>query len=180
LLARHPSTARFIARKVAIHFVADEPPPELVERMAERYMATDGDIAAVLRAMFSSPEFRASLGGKFKDPLHYVVSALRLALDERPLPDTGPVIGTLALLGEPLYARQTPDGYPLTRTDWESPGQLAARFDVARAMAERVPHQLSVDALPPLGAATREALAKTTSVKDWNMLLFASPEFMQR
>ena len=177
LLARHPSTARFVSRKLAMHFVADEPPPALVERMAQAFLASDGDIAAVLREMFASSEFRASLGGKFKDPLHYVVSALRLALDERPLAETAPVIGALALLGEPLYARATPDGCPLTRTDWSSPGQLATRFDVARAMAERVPYKLAIEGL---GAATRETLGKAASVQEWNMLLLASPEFMQR
>jgi uncharacterized protein (DUF1800 family) len=176
-LAAHPATATHVATKLARHFVADEPPPALVERMAQAFLASDGDIAAVLREMFASSEFRASLGGKFKDPLHYVVSALRLALDERPLAETAPVIGALALLGEPLYARPTPDGYPLTRTDWSSPGQLATRFDVARAMAERVPYKLAIEGL---GAATRETLAKAASVQEWNMLLLASPEFMQR
>src|SRR5205814_2531375 len=116
---------------------------------------SDGDIAQVLRTMFASPEFRASLGTKFKDPLQYMLSALRLVLDERPLPDAQPVIGALARMGEPLYARATPDGYPLTRTDWASPGQLATRFEVARAIAYRVPVRIPAELVPPLGEATR-------------------------
>ena len=180
LLARHPSTARFISHKLAVFFVADDPPPALVERMAQTFLATDGDIAATLATMFRSTEFRASLGGKFKDPLHYVVSALRLALDEQPVPDPQPVLGAVALLGEPLYARPTPDGYPLTRTDWASPGQLATRFDVARAIGYRVPYRLWQEAVPNLGPATAQVLGRAASIHEWNLLLLSSPEFMHR
>jgi len=180
LLARHPSTARFVSRKLAMFFVADDPPTELVGRMAQTFTATDGDIAQVLRTMFASPEFRASLGSKFKDPLQYTLSGLRLALDQRPLADPLPVIAALARMGEPLYARATPDGYPLTRTDWASPGQLATRFEIARAIAYRLPTRLPADLAPPLGDATRDTLAKASSPQEWNLLLLSSPEFMQR
>src|SRR3954462_1906839 len=142
LLARHPATARFIRRKLAVFFVADEPPPALVERMTQTFGATDGDIAQVLRTLFVSPEFRASLGAKFKDPMHYTISALPLVLASRPLPAAQPVIGALARMGQPLFARPTPDGYPLTRTDWASAGQLTARFEIARGIAYRVPDRL--------------------------------------
>src|SRR6185312_2568986 len=114
---------------------------------------------SVLRTMFASPEFRASLGAKFKDPLHYTLSALRLALEERPLPDAQPVIGALARMGEPLYARATPDGYPLTRTDWASAGQLATRFEIARGIAYRVPYRLWDEPLGGLSRATAQTLA---------------------
>jgi uncharacterized protein (DUF1800 family) len=180
LLARHPATARFVCRKLAIYFVADEPPPALVERMARTFGATDGDIAQVLRTLFAAPEFRASLGTKFKDPMHYTLSALRLVLDSRALPDAQPVIGALARMGEPLYARQTPDGYPLTRTDWASAGQLTARFEIARAIAYRTPDRLWREALGTLSEPTREALEQAASPREWNLLLLSSPEFMQR
>jgi len=180
MLARHPATAHFVSRKLATFFVADEPPAALVERMAQTFALSDGDIGQVLRTMFVSPEFRASLGGKFKDPLHYALSALRLVLDERPLPDAQPVIGALARMGEPLYARATPDGYPLTRTDWASPGQLATRFEIARGIAYRVPVRVWDEPLGPLSAATRETLAQASSPQEWNLLLLSSPEFMNR
>ena len=180
LLAHHPSTARFVSRKLAVFFVADDPSPALVERMAATFTASDGDMARVLRTMFASPEFRASLGTKFKDPLQYTLSALRLALDQRPLPDPLPVIGALARMGEPLYARATPDGYPLTRTDWASPGQLATRFEIARGIAYRVPTRVPAELAPPIGDATRAALAKASSPQEWNLLLLSSPEFMHR
>jgi uncharacterized protein (DUF1800 family) len=180
LLAHHPSTARFISRKLAVYFVADDPPAALVERMAQSFLASDGDIATTLATMFGSPEFRASLGGKFKDPMHYVVSAVRLAFDENPIPDAQPVLGAVGLLGEPLYARPTPDGYPLKRSDWASPGQLASRFDVARGIAYRMPYRLWQEGVPKLGPATLEALGKAASPQEWNLLLLSSPEFMQR
>ncbi|TMH72920.1 MAG: DUF1800 domain-containing protein [Betaproteobacteria bacterium] len=180
ILARHPSTARFVSRKLATFLVADEPPAALVERMAQTFSASDGDIAQVLRTLFVSPEFRASLGGKFKDPQHYALSALRLVLDQRPLPDAQPVIGALARMGEPLYARATPDGYPLTRTDWASPGQLATRFEIARGIAYRVPVRIPMELVASVGDATRETLAKAASPQEWNLLLLSSPEFMQR
>src|SRR6202008_2117901 len=107
-------------------------------------------------------------------------SALRLVLDQRPLPDSRPVIGALALMGEPLYARATPDGYPLTRTDWASPGQLATRFEIARGIAYRAPTRLPADLTPPLGDSTRDTLAKAASPQEWNLLLLSSPEFMHR
>src|SRR5919197_5964474 len=169
LLARHPSTARFVARKLALFFVADEPPAALVERMAQTFSAADGDIRQVLRTMFASPEFRASLGGKFKDPLHYTVSALRLVLDEQPLPDAQPVIGALARMGEPLYGRPTPDGYPLTGTEWAGPGQLATRFEIARAMAYRAAVRVPAELAPPTGAATGATLGKAASAQEWNL-----------
>ena len=180
ILARHPSTARFVSRKLAVYFVADDPPHALVERMARTFLRSDGDIAATLATMFGSPEFRASLGTKFKDPVHYVVSALRLVLDTRPIPRARPALGAIALLGEPLYARATPDGYPLDRTDWASPGQLATRFDVARAIGYRVPYRLWQGVLPSLAPATVKVLGQAASPREWNMLLLSSPEFMQR
>ena len=180
ILARHPSTAHFVSRKLAMYFVADDPPPALVERMARTFLKSDGDIAATLATMFGSPEFRASLGTKFKDPVHYVVSALRLVLDTRPIPRAQPALGAIALLGEPLYARATPDGYPLDRTDWASPGQLATRFDVARAIGYRVPYRLWQGVAPSLSPATVKALGQAASPREWNMLLLSSPEFMQR
>ncbi|HET7197077.1 MAG TPA: DUF1800 domain-containing protein, partial [Burkholderiales bacterium] len=180
LLARHPATAHFVSRKLAVFFVADEPPAALVERMAQAFLASDGDIAQTLAAMFAAPEFRASLGGKFKDPVHYVVSALRLAADAQPIADPQPVLGAIGLLGEPLYARPTPDGYPLRRTDWASAGQLATRFDIARGIGYRVAQPLWQEGVPGLGPATLEALARASSVRERNMLLLSSPEFMQR
>ena len=84
--------------------------------------------------MFGSQEFAASLGRKFKDPVHYVISAVRLAYDDKPILNAAPMIGWLNRMGEPLYGRETPDGYPLTQSGWASPGQMTTRFEIARAI----------------------------------------------
>jgi len=134
LLARHPATARFICRKLALFFVSDDPSEVLLERLASTFRSSDGDIAAVLRELFASAEFSASLGAKFKDPVHYVVSAVRLAYDGKAILNAGPMINWLGRMGEPLYARPTPDGFALTRTEWASAGQMATRFEIARTL----------------------------------------------
>src|SRR5438552_942738 len=105
LLARHPATARFICRKLALFFVSDDPSDVLVEQLASTFRSSDGDIAAVLRELFASAEFRASLGAKFKDPVHYVLSAVRLAYDDKAILNAGPMI-RMALSS---YARRTAD-----------------------------------------------------------------------
>jgi len=201
LLARHPATARFICRKLALFFVSDDPSEVLVERLASTFRSSDGDIAAVLRELFASAEFRASLGTKFKDPVHYVVSAVRLAYDDKAILNAGPMINWLGRMGEPLYARPTPDGFALTRTEWASAGQMATRFEIARTLgygaaglfraegpqpAERPAFPQLANALyyesmhKTLAEPTRQTLDKATSPQEWNMLLLASPEFMYR
>jgi uncharacterized protein (DUF1800 family) len=199
-LAAHPATARFVSAKLADFFVADSPPASVVDRMSQAFSRNDGDIAITLAAMFDAPEFAASLGGKFKDPMHYVVSAVRLAYDDRPIRNTAPLLSWLARLGELPYNRQTPDGYPLGEAAWASPGQMAARFEIARAIGTGSaglfrPEGASADAPafprlasafyfqsiePTLGAATRAALDRATSPQEWNAFLLSSPEFMRR
>ncbi|MDP9901385.1 uncharacterized protein (DUF1800 family) [Variovorax ginsengisoli] len=200
-LARALATARFVSRKLAVYFVSDAPPLALVERMAATFMRSDGDIAAVLTTMFESPEFSASLGRKFSDPLHYVIGSVRLAYDDRVVTNVGPMLGWIDRMGEPLYTHATPDGYPLTQDAWASAGQMATRFEIARAIganggvlfrAADAP-AAAVPALPALAASravrtampgwsadTREALAQATSAPDWNTFLLASPEHMHR
>ncbi|HSZ51676.1 MAG TPA: DUF1800 domain-containing protein [Caulobacteraceae bacterium] len=132
LLARSPATARHISRELAVYFVADDPPPALVDRMTATFLHTNGDISKVLETMFRSPEFTASLGRKFKDPMHYAVSAVRAAYGDRVIVNTQPLQGWLGRMGEPLYGHETPDGYAMTRSAWSGPGALAVRFEIAR------------------------------------------------
>ncbi len=200
-LARHPATARHVSRKLAAYFVADEPPPALVERMTQAFAASEGRIAVVLQVMFDAPEFPASLGRKFKDPMHYVVSAVRMAYDGRPVLNVAPMLGWLGRLGEGLYNRQTPDGYPLDEAAWSGSGQMATRFEIARIIGSGsaglfktdVPAPTEAPAFPQLSnalyhgslaptfsARTRTALAAAGSPQEWNVLLLSSPEFMYR
>ena len=201
LLAAHPSTARFISRKLAQAFVADEPAPALVGRMAARFTQSQGDIAAVVREMIASPEFDASLGRKFKDPVHYVVSAVRLAFDDKPILNPQPMLNWLHRMGQAPFNRQTPDGYPLDEVSWASPGQMNVRFDIARAIGSGSAGLFKVEGARPreraafpqlanalyyqswaatLGPPTRQALDQAQSPQEWNTLFLASPEFMHR
>ena len=199
-LARAPATARFVTHKMALLLVGDNPPPTLLQALARSFEHTGGDIAAVLETLFSSPEFRASLGQRFRDPVHYVLAGLRLAHGDAVLPGTDRALGWLQRLAQPLYGRATPDGYPLDAASWAGSGQMSARFEVARALgagaaaaapdrddateaSRRHPPALAqtayVRALEPTWSpATRKALAQAASQREWNLLFLASPEFM--
>jgi uncharacterized protein (DUF1800 family) len=134
MLARHPSTARFIARKLAVYFYGDQPPEALVARTAAAFSASDGDIARTLHALFTAPEFSRPLPQKFKDPVQYVYSSVRLAYPGAVFVNYRPVVTAITGLGEGLYARQTPDGYGLLERDWASPDQMEKRFQFARML----------------------------------------------
>jgi len=201
LLVSQPACAHFIARKLASYFVADDPPRALIERLARTFHETRGDIPAVLETLFESHEFQASLGGKFKDPMHYVVSTLRLAYDGKPIENTHPVLNWLNALGEPPFGRQTPDGYPLTEAGWASSGQISRRFEIARAIGSgnaglfepedgspanttgfpQLSTRLYFAAVEPfLSANARNALEHAGSQFEWNTFLLASPDFNYR
>ncbi len=201
ILARSPATASHISRELAVYFVADDPPAALVRRMSEAYLRTDGDIAEVLGTMFRSAEFKASLGAKFKDPMHYAVSAVRLAWAGKVIADAGPVLNFASRMGEGLYAHETPDGYAITAASWNGPGQMETRFEIARQLgsggAGLFKPQTSGAAEPPLvpdiraeaeadgllaaqSPATLAVLAQASAPKDWNTLFLASPAFMRR
>jgi len=202
LICKQPATARFISTKLARLFVADDPPPELIDAMAERFRSSDGDIAEVLNVMFRSRQFRQSLKTPLlKDPEHYIVSAMRLSFDGRVIMNTKPIVNWISQLGEPVYAHVTPDGYPMTRSFWNGPGQIEQRFEIARSIGYGYNSLFKPDGvaapiettLPPLQAnagasrldaalagPTRDALAQAKSPGEWNTLLLASPDFMGR
>lgn len=198
LLVSQPACARFISHKLAVYFVADDPPRTLVDRMTKTFQKSHGDIAEVLQTLFTSREFSASLGAKFKDPMHYVVSMLRLAYDGKVVLNTHPMVNWLNALGEPLFGRQTPDGYPLTESGWASSGQMSRRFEIARAAGAgngglfepedgsaatvtgfpQLSTRLYFSAVEPfLSANARTALDHASSQLEWNTFLLASPDF---
>ncbi|WP_421956559.1 DUF1800 domain-containing protein [Polaromonas sp.] len=200
-LARQPATATFISRKLAQYWLADEPPRALVERMGQTFQRTDGDIAETLKTMFTAPEFGQGAGRKFKDPMRYVISAVRMAYDDKVILNAGPILNWLNRMGEPLYGRQTPDGYPLNEAAWASPGQMATRFEIAKAIGtgnaglfrSEGPQPVERAAFPQLSNAlyyqsiartlspgTRKALDQAASPQEWNTFLLSSPEMMTR
>jgi uncharacterized protein (DUF1800 family) len=148
MLAKHPSTARFVSYKIARRFVSDEPPETLVAAMATTFLETDGDIRSVLRTMLGSEEFWSPkvVRAKVKTPFEFVASALRATDAElaelpgrRDGEPPGPVF-VLRELGQPLYAAQPPTGYPTTADAWVSTGALLGRMKVAVGLAaDRIP-----------------------------------------
>ena len=140
IVARHPATARFIARKLAIRFVRDDPPAALVERAAATFRRTDGDIRETVRTIVTSPEFfsRAAYRAKVKSPFELVASALR-AVGARP--DTTPRSAQLvAFLGAPIFGHQAPNGWPETGDAWMNAGAILNRINFGLALAGgRVP-----------------------------------------
>ena len=201
ILARQPATAHHVSAELAAYFVSDTPPEPLVQRMAATFQQTDGDIPSVLKTLFQSPEFRASLGTKFKDPVHYVVSAVRYSYGDRVILNAGPVQNWINRLTEGMYNHETPDGYPMVAAAWNGPGQMSTRFEIARVIGSNSAGLFRLDgvgavdqpAFPQpqnplyyevvsrtLAPATRSVLDQATSAQDWNTLFLSSPEFMRR
>lgn len=140
ILARHPSTAKFVSRKLAQRFVADEPPAALVERMAKAFRESNGDIPAVLKAMIDSPEFfsQGAHRAKIKTPLEMIASAVRSTGAE--VSFAAPLGQQLAQLGQPLYRKQEPTGYSSLAADWVNSAALLSRMNFALALAQnRIP-----------------------------------------
>jgi uncharacterized protein (DUF1800 family) len=133
ILASSPATAHHIAFDLAQYFVADTPPPGLVDRLAARFLATGGDIRQVLKTLFDSPEFWDSAGQKYKTPYEFVISAVRAA--GTPVNNVRPLLGWLERLGMPLYGCETPDGYKNTTEAWLSPDASLQRIAFAAAFA---------------------------------------------
>jgi uncharacterized protein (DUF1800 family) len=131
MLAHHPNTAKFIVRKLAMRFVADDPPPALVDRLAQKFLSTDGDIREVLRTLFKSPEFWSSKAyrAKVKTPFEFVVSSLRATGTD--LNNPGPLLGILNKMGMPLYQMVPPTGYSMTESTWMNSEALIDRMNYA-------------------------------------------------
>jgi uncharacterized protein (DUF1800 family) len=146
ILAHHPSTARFISRQLAQRFVADNPPESLVNRMAQTFQKTDGDLRAVLETMFSSTEFlsEGAWQAKIKSPFEMVVSALRATgADAR---DSYTLVQKIGALGEPLYGKVEPNGYPLIGDGWLGTADLLGRMTFASALVAGQVPGVKVDA----------------------------------
>ncbi len=133
ILAEHPSTAHYLAEKLARRFVADRPPETLVEAAAQTFGQSQGDLKAVMRTILFSPEFQASLGQKFSRPFEYLVAALRTTGAQ---PVQGRLYGEfLRQMGQPLFQWPTPDGYPDEADAWQSTGGMLARWNYALLVA---------------------------------------------
>ncbi len=183
-LAVHPSTARFLAAKLATHFVADEPPEQLVDELAATYLENDGELEPVYVALVRSDTSWQDLHSKYKSPHDYVISALR-AFDHVP-DNTRFVVGALDLMGQPPYRPGSPAGWPDTAAHWGGADALYKRIEwantVSRVAGSRVnPVDLGDAVLgPAFDIETRKAISRAESNVQGMTMLLASPDFQRR
>ncbi|HTP87893.1 MAG TPA: DUF1800 domain-containing protein [Candidatus Acidoferrales bacterium] len=201
ILIQHPSTARYISTKLARRFVADDPPAALVDRMTRTFQKTGGDLRAVMEAMLTSREFfsEGAWQSKIKSPLEMVAGAVRV-LDANAT-DTFTMVQKVADMGEPLYAKESPNGYKDTSDTWLSTAGVMARIDFARALANGQIPGVAVDvsrfagkdaALIARELLHRDASAQTLAAIEHGLngrqpepgliasLVISSPEFQRR
>jgi len=180
-LARHPATARHVATKLARHFIADDPPPALVERLAQRFLDTDGDLKEVAKALVSAPESWSPEQAKIKRPGEWI-AAQRRATGTQGQIDR--MMGAQALLGEPLWRPPAPKGFPDDNATWLD--GLTLRLASANVFAQRVgdnldPQAVLETALGPLASEeTRLTVARAESKQQALAFVMMAPEFQRR
>src|SRR5579872_5680945 len=189
ILAKHPSTARFIATKLTRRFVSDTPPPALVDRVAARFTETNGDLREVMRTILTSPEFLSpdAYRAKMKTPFEFIVSALRATGAD--VADAKPLVRELQQLGMPLYQCQPPTGYKDTGDAWVNTGALVSRMNFALRLSNNQIPRVHVDDLggktatilsDPISDTTRATIAKAAEPLKIAALTLGSPEFQRR
>jgi uncharacterized protein (DUF1800 family) len=184
-LARRPSTATFIATKLARHFTSDNPPPSLVEHLRKTFTASDGDLGIVSRALIDRDEVWRTPLGKMRSPYDYHLATLRLF--GRVPEEAGSVLNVLSQLGQPLWQPPGPNGFSDLSANWMSPQGMKLRLDSAAQMGQRFqnsqisPGDLLDDAFgAAVSAETREAVGRAESKQQGFALLLMSPEFQRR
>jgi uncharacterized protein (DUF1800 family) len=183
-IARHPSTAKFIATKFARHFVADDPPPALVARLQEVFGKSDGDLKALTVALVDSDEAWQAPLTKLRSPYEFLVATGRLLA--RIPDDPGNYLGSLNLLGQPLWSPSGPNGFPDTNAAWAAPEGMKLRLDISAQLASRVADKIDPRDLLELAVAdaaseeTRRTIERAESRQQALALLLMSPEFQRR
>jgi uncharacterized protein (DUF1800 family) len=183
-LATHHSTARFIATKLARHFIADDPPEKAVERIAQAYTGSGGHLPTVYNALLESPDAWTQPLAKYKTPSDYIVSSFRGL--QVPLDNVRTPLAPFDLLGQRTYSPGSPAGWPDRSADWDGASALMKRIEWADAVGQKLGAGRDAAELAPqlLGAtltsATRTAIARAASGSQAVTLLLAAPEFMRR
>ncbi len=183
-IARHPSTAKFIATKFARHFVADDPPQALVANLENVFKKTDGDLKAVTLALVDSDEAWRAPMTKLRMPYEFLVGSGRLIarMPEEPMR----YLGGLGVLGQPLWTPQGPNGFPDTNAAWAAPENMKLRLDIASSIATRLGDAFDPRALLDVAAGeaasieTRQTIERAESKQQAFALLLMSPEFQRR
>ena len=183
MLAHHPATAKHIAVKLTRHFVADDPPASLVERLARRFQDTGGDLMQVTQALVTSPETWSASRTKLKRPGEWTVAAMRASGLQ--IEDVRRIVNTQNLLGEPLWRPPAPKGFSDESAAWID--GLAERLDIANQIGRLVgnngsePDAMLDAALGPLASTeTRQAVGRAESRPQALALLLMAPEFQRR
>jgi uncharacterized protein (DUF1800 family) len=183
LLASHPSTANFIARKLVRHFVADDPPAAAVKAVATAFQASDGDLPTVYEALIDAADAWRVAPAKFKTPNEFVISALRaLGTDDV----RGKTARSIIELGQETYRLPSPEGWPDTEAEWLGPEPIMQRLEWALATATEMrgsidPRRLARDALGPLATEeTLTAVSRAPTADEGVALLLISPDFLRR
>jgi uncharacterized protein (DUF1800 family) len=181
-LARNPATAQHIAQKLARHFVADEPPPTLVAKLAKAFKDSDGHLKEVAKTLIMADEAWTPQRQKLKTPAEWIAGVIRLSGAQANIP-IGRVMNAQAALGEPLWRPPEPNGYPDTEAAWID--GVPHRIDIASEFAGRVPRAeplaLLESGLGPLASSdTRQTVARAGSRNQALALLFMTPEFLRR
>ncbi len=183
-LAHHPATAHFIATKLVRHFVADDPPPKLVDLLASTFRQSGGDLPAVYRALIGSDEAWRAPATKLRSPQEFLFASYRATGLQ---PNFGQILGPLQAMGQPFWQPSGPNGYADTNAAWASAEGIKTRIDVAagwgrqRANAVTDPNGLAADVIGPLlSSETRQTVARAESRPQAIALLLMSPEFQRR
>src|SRR5713226_3855210 len=171
ILAAHPSTARFIATKLARRFISDDPPASAIDRAAAVFLKTDGSIRETLRAIVTSPEFFSAPNyrTKMRSPFEYVAAAMR-ALNADTDGDR-PVLDAISRMGQPLFGRITPDGFADRANQWLSSGAMVVRFNFASALATNQIKGTKID-LAKLLSGTDRANKHSITAKLTGLMVF--------
>jgi uncharacterized protein (DUF1800 family) len=183
-LANNPSTARFIATKLARHFIADDPPGKAIDRIAQAYMTSGGNLPTVYRALIDSPDAWTQQLSKYKTPSDYIVSSFRGL--QIPMENVRAPLAPFELLGQRNYGPGSPAGWPDRSADWDGGSALMKRIEWADAVGQKIGnYRDAVDLAPQLlgetlTSATRTAIARAASGSQAVTLLMAAPEFMRR
>ena len=183
-LARRPETARHLSFKLAKHFIADAPPQALVDRLAQTFLQTDGDLHAVTLALIDSPEAFSAPPTKMRTPWEFIISSARLF--GRAPDDPGPSLSALAMLGQPLWQPPGPNGFSDDSAAWASPEGLKIRLDLAAQWSNRLreppdPRELLDSAFGAAASAeTRQTVARAETRQQGLALLLMAPEAQRR
>ncbi|MBH5372419.1 DUF1800 domain-containing protein [Bradyrhizobium glycinis] len=183
-LARHPSTANFIATKFVRHFVADDPPPALVARLRDVFVKTDGDLKAMATALVDSDEAWTAPLTKMRSPYDFLVASGRLLA--RVPEDPGLYLNSLNLLGQPLWSPPGPNGFPDSNAAWAAPEGIKLRLDIAAQIGARLGNNidpldlLEFAAADAASAETRRTIERAESRQQALALLLMSPEMQRR